>query len=173
MSTVRAKAKADVVYGDFTPNKGIRRKINVRTPLGERNTHWVVVEHKEDPKQAILRKIGTVPKELIQFARIVVAIYQPPMVDKTAGGVYLTEQMKKEDMEEYYWQGKVGLIVAMGPRAYVDDDTYKFHGTRNHIGDWVWFQPSNGIACEVNEVMCRVFTEQHILGKVDHPDQIW
>lgn len=170
MSTARAKKGANVVQ--FSP-KPIRRKVNLRTPLGERNTHWVTVEHTVDPREAILSKIGNVPEELVQFSRIVVAIYQPPMVDKTAGGVYLTDKMRKEDLEEYYWQGKVGLIVALGPQAYVDDDTYKFHGQKNQVGDWVWFVPSNGSAVEVHEVMCRVFTERDIIGKIDHPDQIW
>ena len=81
--------------------------------------------------------------------------------------------MTDDDRQEFLWQGKVGLIVSMGPQAYEDDEGTKFHGTKNKVGDWVWFHAANGQACEVNEVFCRVFTERDILGKIPHPDYIW
>lgn len=150
-----------------------RRKINLRTPVGKINKHWVTVEHTEDPKALIQKQIGTIPDDIVQFSRILVAIYKPPMVTKTAGGIIMTDAMTDDDIEEYHWQGKVGLIVAMGAQAYVDDENVKFHGTKNKVGDWVWFQPSNGMACEVNEVFCRVLSERDIIGTIPHPDAIW
>jgi co-chaperonin GroES (HSP10) len=164
-------AAANVVA--FQASKPIRRKINLRTPLGDINSHLVEVVHTEDPKQALFKRMGEIPAELVQFSRILVAIYQPPVVEKTAGGIILTDTMKKDDLREYYWQGKVGLIVAKGPQAYVDDDHTKFHGASNEVGDWVWFRPSDGMACEVNEVFCRLMSERDIIGKVPHPDCIW
>lgn len=156
------------------PSKAIRRKINLRTPLGKINRHWVEVVHHEDPKQAILDRIGNIPEDTVQFSRVLVAVYQPPVVEKTAGGIILTESMSKEDIEEYFWMGKVGLIVAMGPQAYKDDETTKFYGTANKVGDWVHFRPSDGDAIEVNEVFCRIFdAERHIKGRIPHPDMIW
>ncbi len=154
-------------------NKPVRRKINLRTPLGKINKHWVQVEHTEDPKEALVAKIGALPQGIVQGSRILVAIYQPPMVTKSAGGIILTDAMSEEDYDEYIWQGKVGLIVAMGENAYVDDETTKF-SFRNELGDWVWFMPSNGQACWINEVPCRMFsTEAHINGKAPHPDYAW
>lgn len=166
-----SKSAANVVK--FTAPKPIKRKINLRTPLGKRGKHWVTVEHTEDPRKVLLDKIGDIPDGLVQFSRILVAIYQPPVVNKTAGGIILTDAQSEEDVEEYYWQGKVGLIVAMGPQAYEDDDNTKFHGTKNKVGDWVWFSPSNGMACEVNEVFCRLMHERDIIGTIPHPDAIW
>jgi co-chaperonin GroES (HSP10) len=158
----------------FQPNKPIRRKINLKTPMGKINPHWVEVVHERDPKEVIQESLGAVSADLVQFSRILVAIYKPPMVTKSKGGIILTDSMAQEDADEYYWQGKVGLIVAMGSQAYVDDDSVKFHGTRNKVGDWVWFMPSNGQACEVNEVFCRVFdSERFINGTIPHPDFIW
>lgn len=153
--------------------KPIRRRLNIRTPAGQRIAHYVTVEHTSDPKQDILDRIGTVPDGLVQFSRILVAVYQPPIVHKTAGGIIITEQVKDEDIQEYLWQGKVGLVVARGPQAYVDDDATKFHGQSNDVGDWVWFRPSDGMACDVNEVFCRVLTERDVIGKIPHPDVIW
>lgn len=151
----------------------IRRRINLRTPAGKRIVHTVTVEHGGDPKATIMDRIGSIPEGIVQFSRILVAIYQPPMVHRTGGGIILTDSMAEEDIQEFLWQGKVGLIVAMGPQAYVDDDAVKFHGTKNKVGDWVWFRPSDGTGCDVNEVFCRVFTERDIIGTIPHPDMIW
>jgi len=166
------KAKSAKV-SQFEAPKPIRRRINLRTPLGKRVCHTVGVEHKVDPRADLLNRIGDIPAGIVQFSRILVAVYQPPIVHKTAGGIMLTESMQEEDLQEYFWQGKVGLIVAMGPQAYEDDEATKFHGTKNKVGDWVWFRASNGEACEVNEVFCRVFTERDIYGTIPHPDFVW
>ena len=153
--------------------KTIRRRFSARTPIGQRSEIWINVEHKTDPAKVIRDRIGPLPEGVVQFSNILVAIYQPPIVEKTGGGVILAQTLQKEDVNEYLWQGKVGLIVAMGPQAYVDDDNYKFHGIKNKVGDWVWFQPSDGQACDVNEVFCRVFeSERFIRGVIPHPDYI-
>lgn len=167
-----SKTSAKVV--PIRSGKAVRRKINLRTPAGKRNTHWVEVTHERDPKELILEGIGKLPEDVVQFSRILVAIYKPPIVTKSAGGIILTDAMSNEDIEEYYWQGKVGLIVAMGKQAYEDDGDIQFHGVRNKVGDWVWFQPSNGQACEVNETFCRVFDSERFLnGTIPHPDFVW
>lgn len=168
------RPKSNVIRpASFKAPKPIRRRINLRTQAGKRIDQFVSVEHATDPRQAILDRIGEIPEGVVQFSRILVAIYQPPMVHKTAGGILLTEGMQEEDLQEFLWQGKVGLIVAKGPQAYVDDETTKFHGTSNAVGDWVWFRPSDGMPADVNEVFCRVFFERDILGRIPHPDYIW
>jgi hypothetical protein len=156
-----------------TTGKPIRRRFSPRTPIGQKSDTWINVEHTVDPAKALMKRIGKIPEGIVQFSNILVAIYQPPSVEKTSGGVFVAQTLQKEDVDEYLWQGKVGLIVAMGPQAYMDDDNVKFHGTKNKVGDWVWFQPSNGQACDVNEVFCRVFeTERFIRGVIPHPDYI-
>ena len=169
-----AKPHATSKVIPFRPSKPIRRKINLRTPVGKINKQWVEVVHEQDPKELLLESLGPLPDDIVQFSSILVAIYKPPIVSKTKGGIILLDSMSEEDVDEYYWMGKVGLIVAMGPQAYKDDDNVKFHGTANKVGDWVWFMPSNGAACEVNETFCRVFdTERFIRGTIPHPDYIW
>lgn len=174
-SAPKRRMSAKVIQ--FKAPKPIRRKINLRTPLGKINRHWVEVKHESDPRQVIWDAIGDIAKtapDLVQLSKILVAIYRPPMVEKTAGGVIITQGMSEEDVDEYVWQGKVGLIVAMGPRAYIDDDTFKFFGTRNEVNDWVHFLPSSGLQMEVNEVPCRLFeSERFIHGRLPHPDMIW
>ena len=153
--------------------KPLRRKLYMRTQAGKPSTHYVEVVHRVDPAVEILERFGAVPDDIVQFSRILVAVYQPPMVTTTQGGIMLTQGISEEDLNEFRYQGKVGLIVARGKQAYVDDDSVKFHGTENRVGDWVWFRPSDGIACEVNEVFCRILNERDIIGRVPHPDYIW
>ncbi len=153
---------------------GIRRRVGINAGAGTRSEVWVTVDHKGiDPKQKLLDAIGPIDPNMVQFSRILVAIYQPPIVNQTEGGILLTDKITEEDMREYLWQGKVGLIVAMGPQAYVDDESTKFHGTKNKVGDWVWFRPNDCMACEVNSVFCRIAYEKDIIGRLPHPDSIW
>jgi len=158
--------------GDWisTPQK---RRVSINGGVGARSKASVSFQHDRDPKEVLRERVGLVPEGTVQLSKILVAVYQPPFAEKTSGGILLTQMASDQDLEEYLWQGKVGLIVAMGPQAYVDDDLTKFHGTKNNIGDWVWFRPSDGMACEVNGVFCRVFTEAGIIGKIPHPDSIW
>ena len=173
MSSIVLPSSADLDAIAGKKPKPIRRRFSVRTPAGGRSETWINVVHKEDPRQAILDKIGAIPDDVVQFSRILVAVYQPPIVEKTDGGVFIASAIQKEDILESLWQGKVGLVVAHGPQAYVDDDNVQFHGQKVAPGDWVWFRPSDGMPCDVNEVFCRVFdSERYILGKLPHPDMI-
>ena len=157
----------------WKPDQPVRRKLNMRTPVGDLNKTSIVVEHTEDPKKTILDAIGQLPPDIVQGTRILVAVYVPPMVSKTAGGIFLTQSLAERDVDEYCWQGKVGMIVAMGGKAYVDDEANKFE-SRNTVGDWVWFMPSEGQGCYVNQVFCRMFkSEAYINGPIPHPDLIW
>lgn len=151
----------------------VLRRFTARTPAGERYESWVKVDHKQDPKLALQAQIGEVPDDLLLFSRILVAIYVPPIVEQSAGGVWFAPKISDEDRKEFLWQGKVGLVVKKGPQAFVDDDEVKFHGQSVDVGDWVWFRPSDGMGCDVNNVPCRMFTsERHIIGKLPHPDMV-
>jgi co-chaperonin GroES (HSP10) len=173
LAKARKQAQAAKARPVEVPAAGrIRRPFSVRTPLGKRAKIYLDVVHERDPKESLLQRIGNIPAEVVQFNRILVAIYQPPVTNKV-GSVLITEQMTEEDQEEALWQGKVGLVVAKGPQAYVDDEATKFHGQSVTVGDWVWFRPSDGMGCDVNEVPCRTFYERDIIGKIPHPDYVW
>lgn len=153
--------------------KPIRRRFTVRTPAGARSEVWVPVRHDVDPRSVIMDRIGEVPEGVIQFSRILVAVYQPPIVERTAGGVFVAQKIQEEDRLENLYQGKTGLVVAVGPQAYQDDGDLRFHGQSVSVGDWVWFRPSDGMPCDVNEVFCRVFdSERYVIGKIPHPDMV-
>lgn len=150
----------------------IRRRLTVRNPAGAIGGTYVAVEHQGDPKQEMLDKIGTLPDGIVSGCRIMVAVYSPPAVEKTAGGVFLAKTVQDEDIREFYHQGKVGLVIAMGPDAFVDTAEVKF-SWKAEVGDWVWYRPSDGMPVDMQSNLCRVFdSERYIIGKLPHPDMV-
>jgi co-chaperonin GroES (HSP10) len=132
--------------------------------------------HKVDPRQAILDAIGNLEGEapdLVQFSRILVAVYVRPRIEKTLKGILLPGERADQEQKEDIYQGKVGLIIAMGKQAYQDDETTKFHGVKNNVGDWVWFRPSDGMGCYIGDLFCRLLTENAIIGRIPDPDYVW
>lgn len=167
-------AKSQLASIDLSEiEKPLRRRFTVRTPAGQRSRTWVNVVHNEDPKKVLMRGVGDIPAGMVMFSRILVAVYQPPIVEKTGGGVFLSSSIQDNDREEALWQGRVGLVIAMGPQCYEDDETTKFYGQKVEVGDWVWFRPADGAGCDIGEVFCRVFdSERFIIGKLPHPDMV-
>lgn len=174
MSKQLEKARLKVSDIDISAlAKPIRRRFSVRTPAGGRSETWVNVVHEVDPREDLLKKVGKIPEGLVMFSRILVAVYIPPIVEKTSGGILMAQTIQESDRLENYWQGKCGVCVALGPDAYKDDPDggVKFNGQKIEVGDWVWFRCSDGLACDVNEQFCRLFdSERYIFGKLPHPD---
>jgi hypothetical protein len=135
------------------------------------------VVHTVDPKKALLDAIGNIESEapdLVQFSRILVAIYRRPKIEKV-GNVLMPIQRTEAEQHEDIYQGKVGLIIAMGKLCYQDDENTKFHGVKNNVGDWVWFSPQTGTQCAIGGglIPCRIFTEAQIFGRLPDPDYVW
>ena len=128
-----------------------------------------LMEHAVDPREALLDKIGSLDGIEVFNNQVLVAIYQRP--EKTAGGIILTDDTRKEDI----WQGKVGLILKMGASAFQDPSGAWFQGVNVDVGDWIWFRPSHGFQLTVNsrDGACRLFKDTDIAGVLPHPDMIW
>ena len=127
----------------------------------------VAMDHKVDPKKDLLDKIGDISKFEIFNNQILVAVYIRP--EKTKGGIYLTDNNRAEDK----YQGKVGLVLKMGPSAFVDDTQNWFKDITVGQDDWIVFRPSDGWSVEINGVLCRILDDTSVRGKVDRPDRVW
>lgn len=134
--------------------------------------YHVKPHHEKDPKQVLLDNLGEIPSELVMFNRILLAKYVRPEINKI-GSILITDNRKDQEKAGDHWQGKACLVVAMGPQAYEDDESTKFYGQKVNVGDWVWCRASDGLACEVNDVLCLVVHERDIIGKLPDPDYIW
>jgi co-chaperonin GroES (HSP10) len=124
------------------------------------------MHHEKDPKQVILDQIGDLSGYDLAPCKVLVGIYQRP--EKTAGGIILSDKIKKEDI----YQGVVGLVLKVGPGAFEDDDANKFHGFKVSVGDWVEYKPSDTEKVSINGVECRRLADVLVKAKISHPDLV-
>ena len=123
--------------------------------------------HAIDPKTELLQEVGDIKEVEIFKNQILCAIYIRPQ--KTKSGIILTEKYVDEDK----YQGKVGLVLKMGPEAFVDDSGKWFKNMKIKVGDWVVFRPSDGWSVSINGKSCRILDDVAIRGRVQSPDIIW
>jgi len=134
----------------------------------------VAMLHDVDPKQAVLDKVGALDGVEIFGNDILVAIYKRP--EKTKSGLILVDTTRGEDVH----QGKVALVLKVGPTAFVDEEGNRFRDIDR--GDWVVLRPSDGWRVTLNTqskgtsedmVDCRVVSDLSIRARVSDPDTIY
>lgn len=129
--------------------------------------------HETDPKKDIMKRVGKQLQAMDIFGNnILVATYVRPKMARHGKLVLeLADTTRKED--EY--QGKVGLVLKLGPMAYVDDETTQFHGQNVKVGDWVVYRPADGWSLELpdGQVKCRMLIEASIRMRIPSPDAVW
>lgn len=131
-------------------------------------TQSMTMTHSEDPKDVLWRELGKQAAIVHPIgAQVLIGVYQRP--EKTAGGIILTEKSKDEDM----WQGKVGLIMDMGPLAFTEDETHTWGCRRPAIGDWVVFRTGDTLGALAGKRMLRFLDENAIRAIIDHPDALY
>lgn len=126
----------------------------------------MLMSHDVDPKEAILQEIGDLSSVELFHNQVLLAVYIRP--EKTKSGLILTDSHRDEDR----YQSKVGLLVKRGPMAFEQDGNW-FQGLTFEEHDWLVFRPSDGWSITVNGVLCRIFDDVNIKGRVPHPDAVW
>jgi hypothetical protein len=132
--------------------------------------------HEVDPKQAILDKVKEVLPQIDVFGSdCLVAIYRRPQ--RTKSGLWISDATAEEDR----YQGKVGLLLKLGPYAFTDEDGSKFRDIEEF--QWVAIRPSDGWPIALNSMQsnisrdntidCRVVTDINIRCRVAHPDLVY
>lgn len=127
----------------------------------------------DNPKEALLDALGDISGLELFHNQVMVATYIGP--EKTAGGIILPDK----SLAENRFQGKVGLVVKLGPLAFRDDPTNGafFAGCDVAEGDWVFFRPADGMEMfsvdKTGGVPCRVFRDIDIKGRVSDPAMLW
>jgi hypothetical protein len=132
--------------------------------------------HLTDPRQDLWKKVGKLDWIKIRSNQILVAVYERPTEAQYGTmKIHLADKTKEEDR----YQGKVGLVIKMGPLAFVDDDDVKFQEhDKCKVGDWIVFRASDGWQLTLtgdgsNAQLCRVFVEADIKAVITSPDQVW
>lgn len=128
--------------------------------------------HDGDPRKELLKKVGDIREMELFGNAILVAIYERPKMAKY-GKLELELVDKTRDEDKF--QGKVGLVLKLGPMAYVDDEQVQFHDQKVSVGDWIVYRPSDGwqLTLTKNQVPCRMLTESGIRMRISSPDSVW
>lgn len=146
--------------------------------------------HKTDPAEKIYTQLGIpvkksgkykgqpvtpnkIPGYHVAGNRVIIAVYERPEAIELAGGhqLYLADQTRREDEH----QGKAGLIIAMGNKAFVSDENYDF-GVDAEVfkpGVWVAIHVSDGRKIIINGQLCRMVEDQYIGLKIPAPDAVY
>lgn len=122
----------------------------------------------EDPAQKILNEIGDISDLELTGVQVLVGTYIRPK--KTSGGIILTDKMLDEDL----YQGKTGLVLKVGPGAFVDGDNAdtKFNGFIVKPGEWIFYGVQDGLSLNINGHHCRIVEDVHVRGRIPHPDMV-
>ncbi len=127
----------------------------------------IQMQHETDPRAEILREVEDfMPGISVMGARILVAPYIRP--SQTRGGIYLSDNTKAEDK----YQGKVGLVLALGPLAFKDDDSHRFGRITPRVGDWIVYSVGDTFAFELGRRRCRAVEDVDVHLIIQAPDII-
>lgn len=123
---------------------------------------------EEDPANVILKAVGDITQLELTGVQVLVGTYIRPK--KTKGGVWLTDKLRDEDL----YQGKTGLVLKVGPGAFVDGDKAdtKFNGFKVIPGDWIFYGVQDGLSLNINGHHCRIVEDVHVRGRLPHPDMV-
>lgn len=91
------------------------------------------------------------------------------------GSLIVAAQTQKEDQ----FQGKVGLVLKLGPSAFVEEPGVKFYGVKAKVGDWVLYRNSDGFPLDfcppgsTEKILCRLVGDADLKGSLARPDMVW
>lgn len=127
--------------------------------------------HFEDPKIRLLKEVGFVADQVdVPSSKVLVAIYYRP--ETTQGGI-IDPTVQAGDS----YQGKIGLILKMGPLAFQDDDTHVWGNVRPKVHDWVQYRVGDTAPWRIgrNEMLphFRYVEDVNILAIWKRPDLVW
>lgn len=131
--------------------------------------HRIRTLHIEDPRDVIWNDVREDLDKVEPFnQQVLVAFYIRPAT-RTAGGLEIAEEAVDEDR----YQGKVGMVLKKGPRAFVDDGPVKFYGQNVEPGDWVVYRSSDGLKGMIGPREVRFIPDVYIKARIDHPDAVF
>ena len=120
-----------------------------------------------DPaKEEIIKSAGDISEVEVMHNYVLLGIWVRPKITK--GGLHLPDTVVDEDK----YQGKTGLVLKIGPTAFVDGE-YDFAGQKVEVGDWIVLRPGDGWQLRVGNRDCRMVTDTSIKLKVPKPDMIY
>jgi co-chaperonin GroES (HSP10) len=122
----------------------------------------------ERDKRYIWERVGNLKGFQLAGNNVLVAIWVT--TQNRTGSIILPETTANEDK----WQGKAGMVIGMGPHAYVSDQHRTFLNEEiPAIGDWVLFRKGDGPMLQVWGHECIMLDDQSIRAILDRPDAVF
>lgn len=129
--------------------------------------HAIPMVHDADPRIAISEECAPFMAGLtVLGARVLVGVYVPPEVTKS--GIIMPGKTR----DESNYQGKVGLVLALGPIAFEDDPTHRFGAIKPQVGDWIVFNVGDTFAMEFGKRRARNIEDVDVHMIITDPDSI-
>ena len=133
-------------------------------------TRALQMVHEVDPKREIMDRVAPYLDNVqVLAAEVLLAIYVRP--EKTAGGIYLSGGKGHTRHEDVY-QGKVGLVLKVGPIAFSEDSTHRFGGVVPQVGDWVALRVGDSFQLAVGDQPCRIAEDINFKLILKDPDAV-
>ncbi len=134
-----------------------------------------------NPAEPLLAAAGNLDSYAPMHNFVLVATYvPPPKIMKGPNGEDIIFHESDRSHDENRFQGKVGLVLKLGPIAFKDDNATKFGDVIPKPGDWVVYQPSQGFEhfirdrTKFNEgLSCRLIQDVFVLEIVEDPSLIY
>ena len=125
--------------------------------------------HAKEPDQVILDEIGDLSGHEVLYQNVLVAVYERKE-GMTAGGIIAPAKVFEEDQ----YQSKVGMVLKVGPRAFQDEGSIKFHDYAAKPGDWVVYKASNAMALLIGVRKCHLIADVYLTKmRIAHPDLVY
>jgi co-chaperonin GroES (HSP10) len=118
-------------------------------------------------KDELLKAVGDLSDIEVMHNMALTAVYLRP--ETTTGGIIRPDENIREDL----YQSKVGLVLKLGPNAFVDDATTSFHGQKVNVGDWVAYNVGSSWALTIRDVPCRLVSDSQIKLRLEKPLEIF
>jgi hypothetical protein len=132
---------------------------------------------KEDPREVIHKALEEGLKKFknLYGPRVLIATAPTAL---TEGSLISASDTEEQLRNENRWEGKVGLILAIGPEAFKYNPRYPtqlWNGNKPQVGDWVGYKTSNsceyGFRYTINEqtfyASCRIIWDNNIEMSID------
>jgi co-chaperonin GroES (HSP10) len=131
------------------------------------------VVHTKDPKEVLWEEAAPLAEHIAVYGDdCLIAVFNRGEggETKTQGGIILTAQTLAEDD----FQGKVGLLMKVGPEFETKDGNAKFFGDKMpKVGDWVMFRVGDTYSFKVRKKTFRMCEAKMLRAGVSKPDVIW
>ena len=103
------------------------------------------------------------PKKLPQPVGYRILIRPVPVVEKTKGGIILTDKSR----EDQSYLNSIGQVIVMGPECYSDRKK-----PWCKVRDWILYGRYAGAKISVQNVKMVLINDDEVLGTLENPDII-